>query len=267
MANINKEVIPIIFPDHGESPEKAFQRMLKKILSDFGLSEIRANFITNEFYSFDALGFPQYSLFRTNKNIVYLKEKVALHVDDRLFEDIKILHRGRFGYDLERLVSEQAMLISHTTSTVMEFLMNSGPDEIFVISKTFRGKAERMEKTQVDICLRNRTLPEVISFVENLYEIILNKKIKIRTISDFYFFCEPSFSFSAKLGESNKEIMLGSGGFMREEELTLLNKKFGENNKNIIFIGFPYQKILNLSLGEDSNNWNANYNKILKSCQ
>jgi phenylalanyl-tRNA synthetase alpha subunit len=261
---LNKNITPAIFPEHGGNSEKVFQERLRQILLNLSLREVKSSFITNEFYSFDILGFPQYLMLRTKKNILYYEENEIQQINDGLFESIKLLHKERFGYDLDRHVSEKSMLLSHTTSTIVESLINFGPDELFVISKTFRSKSEKAEKTQVDICLRDRTLPEVISFVENLYEILLNRKIKIRLTSDFYFFCEPSFSFEVSLEGSDKKFLLGSGGFIRDECLNLINKKHSKDKaRNIIFIGFPYQKILNMVLGEKFDNWNIDYNTTI----
>ncbi len=266
---LNKDIVPTVFAERGGNSEKIFQERLRQVLISLGLKEIESSFVTNEFCSFDVLTFPQYSLLRTKKNILYFEEGKTKQINDDLFEDIKLVHKERFGYNLDRYTSEKTMLLSHTTETIMESLIKFGPDEVFVISKTFRSKPEKAEKTQVDICLRDRTLPEVIAFVENLYEILLNKKVKICLTSDFYFFCEPSFSFEISLEGSGKKFLLGSGGFMREECLNLINKNhFKEKAKNIIFIGFPYQKILNMLLGEEYNNWNIDYNNtVLKSCQ
>lgn len=267
LKKINKDIAPFTFSDRGENLEKSFQRRLRAVLSNFGLREITAHLITNEFYSFDALLVPQYSPLRTDRNIVYLKERGGRKIESDLFEEFKIMHKRRFGYDLNRQVSKQTMLLSHTTSPIAEFLINYGPDEMFVISKTFRRKQEKMEKTQIDICLCDRPLPEVISFIEILYEIMLNKKVKINLTSDFYYFCEPSFTFTACQGENGKEIALGSGGFLHEEELSLINKKYGSGRKNIIFIGLPYQKLLNLALGEGCSNWNIDYNNAPIPCR
>ena len=103
--NINKNIVPITFPDYGENLEKIFQRKLKKILSNFNLKEIKANLITSEFSSFDVLTFPQYSLLRTDKNIIYLEGGKVQKIKNELFKKIKTLHKNRFGYDLDRKIS------------------------------------------------------------------------------------------------------------------------------------------------------------------
>lgn len=266
---LNKDIIPIKFSERGEHPEKKFQDKLRNLLLSFKLTETGYELITNEFYSFDVLIFPQYSPVRTNKNIIYLKRRDGKEIDHELFEKIKMIHKTRFGYDLNLKISKQKILLSHTTSLIMESLVNFGPNELFSISKIFRNKDERKEKTQIDICLCNRSIPEVITFMENLYSSLLNKRIGIKLTSNFHYFCEPSFSFSCHFkdkGKSNK-IVLGTGGFMRDNLVQLLNEKYPSKRvDNVVLIGFPYQKILNLSLGQKYDNWDIDYNHI-KTCR
>jgi phenylalanyl-tRNA synthetase alpha subunit len=152
------------------------------------------------------------------------------------------------------------MLLSHTTASIADFLIAFKPIEIFTISKIFRAKKERREKTQIEITLIDRNLSETMAFICNLYSQMLNQKVKIQILSDFYYFCEPSFSFKATI--NGDEIMLGSGGFVRQEILNLINKRHKTNFKSIIFLGFPYQKILNLSLGKKYNAWETDYNLL-----
>lgn len=256
---INKNIIPINFPDRGEHPEKIFQHKLRNLLASFGLKEIESKLIVDEFTSFDQLLFPQFSSVRTKKNVIYVKGKTK-KINKNLFNGIAEAHLNRFGYQLNRKISERSMLLSHTTASIVDYLIDLKPMEIFIISKTFRAKKERREKTQVDFTLINRTLPEVMAFIDILYSQILNKKIKIEITPDFYYFAEPSFSFKAKIGEN--KIKLGSGGFMRNEILNLINKGNKTRIKSIVFIGLPYQKLLNLSLGKKYDDWGVDYNKL-----
>ena len=262
-GTFNRNIVPITFPDHGRSVEKIFQEQLRQALSALGLSEIRSDLITNEFFSFDIMTYPRFSPLRNKRNVVYLETATPMPIDDTLFEEVNLLHKERFACGLARNVAEKAMLLSHTTATVVSALVTLGPSEYFVISKTFRGKPEKREKVQVDCCLCNRTLQEGISFVENLYSLILGKKIRIYLRSDFYYFAEPSFSFEVAFEETDSKYLLGSGGFMREGIVNLLNKMYPHKKvRNILFVGFPYQKLLNLKVGKTIDDWNVDYNSI-----
>ncbi len=128
-----------------------------------------------------------------------------------------------------------------------QLLKNRGV-RIFTISKTFRNRPEKNEQTQAEFIVADMTVFEVVTFMEEFFSFFLRQDIGLNLVSDFYYFCEPSFSFLSKI--NGVQCTLGSGGYIREPLLgRIIDYQQDPDLHSLVSIGLPLKKLLNLSLG------------------
>jgi len=258
---LNPDIVPLRFFARGEHPETSFQEDLDAFFFQFGVQRVDMPILTTDSFSFDFLGLPEYSPVRSDDSVLRFGESVAADQDipQDIIDIIHRLHQMRFGLPPRTEGQDRNMLVSHTTAQLIENLLKNGPREIYTISKTFREKKERREKTQVEAVLLDRSLPEIIAFMERLFSCLSRRQMNLQLFSDFYYFLEPSFSFSTMIGGEARA--MGSAGFVRAEVLEVIRKMHPNMSaRAIAFVGIPYQKLLNLRLGERFDDFDIDYN-------
>ena len=257
---VNANIVPIPPVEYGKHPETDLEEDLSKFMLGMGIQRVGAETAMTEHQVFDALGYPQYAPIRSNKHVVYVDSETDRDLECGCCDEVSALHRKRFGYERNLEKAKRIMLVSHTTAIAVKHLMEE-LEEFFVISKTFRNKKERLEKSQIDLVLINRSLPELMAFLKALYSFLLQEQVELEATSDFYYFCEPSFSFLMSNGKNSK-LPMGSGGFMRQELLDIITFRTGQKADTVSFLGLPYQKLLNMRLGKDPFDYSIDYNSV-----
>jgi phenylalanyl-tRNA synthetase alpha subunit len=256
----NADIVPRPPCAYGIHPGTALEEDISKIMQAFGIRRVPPEVVMTEHQVFDVLQFPQYSPVRTQKNVVYVSGEHG-HKQHPIEHDdaISHLHEQRFGYARDSEKAKRLMLCSHTTAILIKNLM-SNIEPIYTISKTYRNKKERREKTHAEIVLVDHSLPEVISFMQTIYSYLLQRVVELGVTADFYYFCEPSFSFSMPQGSGS--VPMGSGGYVREELLQLLSKHSSVKPNAVALVVLPYQKILNMRIGKKPFDYTVDYNAI-----
>lgn len=258
---LNPNIVPLKFPARGRHPETSLQGDIDTFFTQFGIQRVDMPIITTDFFTFDFLGMPEYSPVRSADNIIRLDDGATTDQETppEIIDIIAKLHQMRFGLPLPSTDRNRNLLVSHTTAQLVANLCEHGPREIYTISKTFREKKEKREKTQVEAVLVDRSVPEIIAFVEKLYSCLTGNAVNLQLFSDFYYFLEPSFSFSTMV--DGKARSIGSAGFARTEVMDVMRRMHPDMNaRTIAFVGIPYQKLLNLRLGEKFDNLDIDYN-------